>query len=321
MDFNEQENTLYNTMWILPNNHPLYSEHASECVESKEDLKEHAFDLIGLRRKASLMWRSKPSPLGTWLKAWNKVYWIPHLFGRTLKPSAGKRFEEKLTLLLEDTPASRFLLQESSKAQKIQDTSGPTMKKASGQFNLWDVSSKTSETTSTSDTNRLNKAWKDWVMKLGKEYTQRKKWALLTKEIDYSSSRWPTPTSNDSEKRGNPSPENGKGLKSHVLKWGTPRVPTNNGMGYAKFASKARLEDQVKLWTTPSSRDWKDTPGMTAERKDGKNRLDQLPRQVFHWDRDMLKENGKNLVLNPSWVIQLMGTTLQETFCEWQEIQ
>lgn len=42
------------------------------------------------------------------------------------------------------------------------------------------------------------------------------------------------------------------------------------------------LQDFAVLaaWTTPTSRDWKDTSGMTAQR-DGKDRLDQLPRQAF----------------------------------------
>lgn len=34
-------------------------------------------------------------------------------------------------------------------------------------------------------------------------------------------------------------------------------------------------------WVTPASRDWKDTPGMKAKRRDGKKRIDQLPRQAF----------------------------------------
>lgn len=42
------------------------------------------------------------------------------------------------------------------------------------------------------------------------------------------------------------------------------------------------LQDFAVLaaWTTPTSRDWKDSAGMTAQR-DGKERLDQLPRQAF----------------------------------------
>ncbi len=33
-------------------------------------------------------------------------------------------------------------------------------------------------------------------------------------------------------------------------------------------------------WVTPAARDWKDTPGMVAQR-DGKDRVDQLPRQAY----------------------------------------
>ena len=33
-------------------------------------------------------------------------------------------------------------------------------------------------------------------------------------------------------------------------------------------------------WVTPTTRDWKDSPGMTAQR-DGKDRVDQLPRQAY----------------------------------------
>ena len=37
----------------------------------------------------------------------------------------------------------------------------------------------------------------------------------------------------------------------------------------------------LQLWVTPNSRDWKDTFGQTAMRKDQKTRIDQLPRQIF----------------------------------------
>lgn len=37
---------------------------------------------------------------------------------------------------------------------------------------------------------------------------------------------------------------------------------------------------EAALWITASARDWKDTPGMSTERPDGRSRIDQLPRQV-----------------------------------------
>lgn len=81
--------------------------------------------------------------------------------------------------------------------------------------------------------------------------------------------------------------------------WPTPR--TNGGYGNPSRAGNglARLEGDVHLagWVTPTTRDWKDTPGMVAER-DGKPRLDQLPRLAYlaGWPTpnatDMIKRKG-----------------------------
>jgi hypothetical protein len=48
-------------------------------------------------------------------------------------------------------------------------------------------------------------------------------------------------------------------------------------------------------WVTPSSRDWKDTPGMVEVRPDGRSRLDQLPRQaqlITGWNTPTAAEAG-----------------------------
>lgn len=71
--------------------------------------------------------------------------------------------------------------------------------------------------------------------------------------------------------------------------WPTPRsVEAGHSTGNPSraFDNKSRIEDAVFLagWVTPSSRDWKDTPGMsiTGTNPDGttRKRLDQLPRQA-----------------------------------------
>jgi hypothetical protein len=73
--------------------------------------------------------------------------------------------------------------------------------------------------------------------------------------------------------------------------WPTPTKGNADGSQIAKDASATgRRPDGSKAtvshnqvaqgWATPSARDWKDTPGMAAERPDGRSRLDQLPRQV-----------------------------------------
>ena len=52
-------------------------------------------------------------------------------------------------------------------------------------------------------------------------------------------------------------------------------------------------------WVTASARDWKDTVGMTLYRKDGKARIDQLPRQaaMLDWSQPSLDQDGFNQLL------------------------
>ena len=97
-------------MWVLPKNYQPSSAFVADTVESKEEL-----SLLESSIESSLMWRSKPSPLRTWLLRWNRVNWIPLLFGRILKPSQHTYFEEQLTLSLAGIRASRSLQQEEEK--------------------------------------------------------------------------------------------------------------------------------------------------------------------------------------------------------------
>jgi len=103
--------------------------------------------------------------------------------------------------------------------------------------------------------------------------------------------------------------------------WGTPRVGNNGGHGNPGRVGdgKSRLEDQVHGalmagWVTPSSRDHKDTPGMslTGTNPDGttRTRLDQLPRQAAIVGQTSLSSpvaTGKRGVLNPDLPRWLMG--------------
>lgn len=95
------------------------------------------------------------------------------------------------------------------------------------------------------------KGWSRKATPSHRRYCQLQVSAHPINEIDYG--LWPTPCSDD------------QGLRKAK---------------YSQGGSALSLVAAQVLWTTPSSRDWKDTPGMTAERKDGKSRNDQLPRQV-----------------------------------------
>ena len=109
--------------------------------------------------------------------------------------------------------------------------------------------------------------------------------------------------------------------------WPTPRVggnPEGYGNGDRPNGPRGRLEDTVPLagWVTPSSRDWKDSPGMATEatNPDGstRSRVDQLPRQAQLCGPARLTVSGEMLTgssagmesggqLNPAHSRWLMG--------------
>ena len=76
-------------------------------------------------------------------------------------------------------------------------------------------------------------------------------------------------------------------LYRDVAPWPTPRtadgeknVRTLEG-SLREIERKGGPQDLAQaVWTTPTTRDWKDTPGMATTGPDGRVRLDQLPRQV-----------------------------------------
>jgi len=83
----------------------------------------------------------------------------------------------------------------------------------------------------------------------------------------------------------------GSGSTGALSGWMTPTVADSAGHGFTcdrgeKSRRRLTLVGQARLtgWTTPSARDWKDSPGMatTGTNPDGstRSRLDQLPRQA-----------------------------------------
>lgn len=87
-------------------------------------------------------------------------------------------------------------------------------------------------------------------------------------------------------------------------------------------SAPATKGNAFSFWPTASARDWKDTDGMaeTGTNPDGskRNRLDQLPRAVFHFFRQVQQaktgrgsssygQNSHRLRLNPNFVDWLMG--------------
>lgn len=276
-------------MWIIPSNHPLQSHGSLEFVDSKQDL-----NLLSGTLESSLMWKSKVSSLQTWSLRWKRVYWIPHLFGRTLKPSQWNSFEAQLQDSQQDILVRHFLWPENEPEQKILDTFGRILDERSKQLDLFGDSSKTSTITSHSGSTLFSQSYEQWVMQLRQEYTQRKKLAHHMRDKDYSSSQWKTPTSSETE----------------------------GGTIYEKYGDvKYKLRDQVNWPTHLSSR------GGYQIQRDG-SKVMKLPGAVQKWPtpttdsvnerKEKYQQGGTSLPLAvKNWPTPTFGGNNNGTMQEW----
>lgn len=130
--------------------------------------------------------------------------------------------------------------------------------------------------------------WKEWVTPSGLRRLRQRASVRRTSEKERTG--WPTPTCNV-----NPQPETRRGLQNlsgatRLTGWQTPVANDSTGSthcysgknpdGSPKICLKLPGSVMLAGWITPTSRDWKDSSGMTALRE-GKERVDQLPRQAF----------------------------------------
>ena len=141
------------------------------------------------------MWRSKPTPLRTWLTRWNRVSWSQHLFTRILKPSHQKSFETKLASSLGVIPVSPFQEQGSEKELTTQDTYGHIYGDTSKQLDLFPASLKMSRDILVLDSHQSLEIWNRMVTGQRLEYSQRLRSARATKGKEFLF--WPTPCARD----------------------------------------------------------------------------------------------------------------------------
>lgn len=317
-------------MWIVPTQLKTSFLTAQECGESNADLNEVASQL-----KQSLFWKSKPLSWEIWLRKWKQAYWLRPLFGQILKRSMQDPFVTRYMESLEDIRASHSVTPENEKVLKMKDTFGRIYLNTLKSSDRSGVILRMSEGTFQWDMKKYAAVYQILVTELRKESLLRRK---LAHPIDESGSlfsqQWRTPASSDGE--GGLLDINRKGVNPKIkLRDQAPHWPTPTSMiqeqtldMFQNRKEKAlakhingngigmNLGHAIQQWTTESSRDFKDTPGMIAEREDGRSRKDQLPRQVYSLlDKESVSTIGKNTArLNPAWSIQLMGTTLQKTF-------
>src|SRR6185312_1825671 len=70
------------------------------------------------------------------------------------------------------------------------------------------------------------------------------------------------------------------GSTLYALTWKAWVTPSGQLLSRLRASVRRTSEIERSGWVTPTVRDWKDTPGMVAQR-DGKDRVDQLPRQAY----------------------------------------
>lgn len=260
-------------MWIIPKNYQHYSPSARAMVESSSDLKQLSEHL-----EQSLMWRSKPSQLRTWLIRWKRGGWFWHLCGRILKPFLWNDFETALILSLPVIRASHSAQQENEKGQKTQGTYGLT---STGQLTLFAPQSVFLKTWKGTYPLASEKSlpiwlasdieWKVSVENQRGEYSRRVKSAHRTEENDCSF--WPTITQQYDMESSGKNGNKGTYLLGAV-KDGQQDQGKNNTSGKNQESSS---------WPTPCSRDYKGANGVGGViRKDGKSRMDQLPNAVLY---------------------------------------
>ena len=272
-------------MWILPKNYPLSSHFARDMVASSEDL-----SLPGLNITLSLMWRSKPTPLQTWLRKWKRDYWFQRLCTRILKPSHRKSFEERLASSLADIHANHFQPQENEKdlTQK-QDISGGISGDIFKQLDLFDASLKTSKAISRLDSAQLSATWRKMVTDARSEYSRRMKSVRpISAGASGSWATWPTATVFD---------VTGGSYPTELVKgqWRSKHSKDPNTPWYG-----AKLRDAVKtaerIWPTPTVGEEKfrlKGNSQASQCLEAKARKGELDHQSGH--------------LNPDWVEWLMG--------------
>lgn len=107
------------------------------------------------------------------------------------------------------------------------------------------------------------------------------------------------------------------GSTLYTLTWKPWVTPSGRSRSRLRASVRRTSVTEFTGWVTPAARDWKDTPGMVAQR-DGKDRLDQLPRQSYlaGWPTTTatdalrcpsLENTAQNITLNHAALLSWQG--------------
>lgn len=227
-------------------------------------------------------------------------------------------------------PASPTARQASAKATTTSATSGRSSSGSYASAALQSrLASKLQARLGTDGLMEYRQTWKQKTTPAGRPYLAHTASARPISDSDCSG--WPTPLVND--ELGSKycyGPRRADGTRPTYLKlpgaaelagWPTPMAgnpgkPGPDGYNPAGNTDSSRKTVALSGWVTPSTRDWKDTPGMatTATNPDGstRTRLDQLPRQAQltapgPTSTSSPAQTGKRAALDPAFSRWLMG--------------
>ena len=237
----------------------------------------------------------------------------------------------------EAVPASRSARLESEKAMPTKGTSG---RNGSGSLESAALSlclaNRLAQRCRTDGSTLFRMTWKERVTPSGRVIFRLAASGHRTSGKGCTS--WPTPVSNDDNKSvdahlamkkrmgGNRTAITSLQVLSNaseLASWPAPNCddPNNATRASGQFQSLTRAAS----WATPSSRDWKDTPGMatTGTDPDGSERmrLDQLPRQAnlasgpTPAGTSAPTENTVPYLLNPKFSLWLQGLPVEWAYC------
>ena len=219
---------------------------------------ERGLDLAGVEHRVLAYVEIEAYAIANLVKRWNREPFNQHLFGRTLKPSRGTYFEEKLKYYVAAIHVSHFQRPGCALAATIQDTCGhlSTTELASSILAAYFL--KTSKDTSRLDSPQSSAIWKNEVMTRRLEYSARLKSAHRTSESECT--LWQTPVADDAPQR----------LRGKINSRGEPKLPAqvllptptatpygSNQGGAAGRTGKVResLETMARneTWPTPTT--------------------------------------------------------------------
>lgn len=180
-------------------------------------------------------------------------------------------------------PARASLSARQAKAMDLltSGTFGPTSSISSASADLsMSLANRLQQVTQTYGSTLYKQTSKDWDTPSG--LCRLRQRASVRRTSENGPTGWPTPTASSVTGAGTSGRQGGMNIQTATMLSGWPTPVANTKDQPETKRGLENLAGLVKMagWVTPTSRDWKDSAGMTAQR-DGKERLDQLPRQAF----------------------------------------